>query len=225
MKKLVFLVLAIGLIEMACEKLTETDAQKLYPQKFMPLSLDWEWAEIATEFDNDSYCVISNYKLEGDTIINDLRYTKVYLNNNSYGVAIRESENKIYAYSYYYGAEKLIYDFNWETSRTMYHECFRYDDYCEADTIYEWYLDITTLDSVLLLDGNYYKAIRANNYNRDIIIVQGIGYFNGLFSQMYHFIPIVGCRINELLCFSKNGKLLYQNEKYANCYSCDKSNQ
>ena len=239
MKKFFLILLAIGLTATACIKNGAELPNVIAPIPNSYFDLTSSWTEITTNMFDEDYCVIYNYKLEGDTIINGLRYTKVYLNNELYDAAIRVHDNKVYAYFYDYDKlfayypeemlenlkiypEKLLYDFNWEIGKTIYHDFYipMFDSYNYGkDTIiYGYHTEITEMGSVLLLDGNYYKRISSGYY-----YIQGIGSLEGFFKPLSLLRNANGNQF-ELLCFSKNGKLLYQNEKYANCYSCEKSN-
>jgi len=128
------------------------------------------WTQITTNIFDDSYCVVSNYKLNGDTTINDLQYTKLYVNDNLFA-ALRENESKIFAYFYSLEAEKLIYDFSWSVGDSI---CFENYEPINYDPIeYMWCTEVTNIDSVLLLDGKYYKTTLEGN------LIQGIGFTKG----------------------------------------------
>ena len=165
------------------------------------------WTEITTNLFDDSYCFIRNYKLNGDTTINNLQYTKIYLNDVLYDAAIRETaDHKIYAYFYSLKAERLAYDFDWETGKTICSERYepKEEDYC---------VEITQINSIQLLDGNSYNYIPN--------IIQGIGNVSGFFTHMLP-LPTDGSQYS-LLCFSRNGQLVYKNSFYKSCDSCEKS--
>lgn len=166
------------------------------------------WTEITTNLFNESYCYVRNYKLDGDTLINELQYTKVYLNNDLYDAALRETEdNKVYAYFYSLEKEKLVYDFSWEIGKTICSE-----HYYDAE---ETCTEITQIENIQLLDGNYYNYFPLGN------IVQGIGNINGFFITMFE-LPTNGDQF-RLICFSKNGELVYKDNVYKTCNSCEKA--
>jgi len=198
------------------------------PQVFDKTS---SWTEITTY--QNFYIEVRHFKLEGDTTINDLQYTKLYLNGNLLA-AVREAENRVYAYFYNNKYEILAYDFNYRIGKTIYYELYNRptnDDYNYAlmhrDSMYITTLDslllyednfffkdnlyLVALDSVLLLDGNYYKTIDGH-------VIQNIGATCGFFIHSSWFIQ--SWHYN-LLCFSRNGKLVYRNNNFKNCYSCE----
>jgi hypothetical protein len=165
------------------------------------------WTEITTSLFDESYCYVRNYKLNGDTTINDMKYTKIYLNNILYDAALREtSDNKVYAYFYSLEAERLAYDFNWEVGKTICSEYYepQEDDYC---------VEIMQIDNIQLLDGNYYQQIPD--------IIKGIGNTKGFFWGMQPALPN-GDQC-ALLCFSRNGQLVYKNNLYKTCDDCEKA--
>ena len=172
------------------------------------------WTEITTNVFDDSYCVVRNYKLNGDTIINSLQYTKVYLNDNLYAAAIRENQSKIYAYFYSIQTERLVRDFSWNAVGDPI--CFGFYEPIIYEPVEEYEIceTVTNIDSILLLDGQYYKETRG--------IIKGISSDNGFFTGMFQ-LPTDGSQFH-LLCFSKNGELIYQNPKFKNCVSCEQVN-
>ena len=131
------------------------------------------WTVVQTNFFDPRYYREYNYEVSGDTLINDVYYYKILCDGNYYA-ALREShDNKIYAYfssdmgSYVQIGEYLIYDFDWTPNKTLYCQSLYENSMIEQATLG------STIDSILLLDGNYYK------WNGDII--QGIGSLSGFF--------------------------------------------
>jgi hypothetical protein len=172
------------------------------------------WTEITTNLFDESYRIIRNYKLMGDTIIDERQYTKVHLNNDLYDAALRETEdNKIYAYFYSLKTEKLIYDFLWEVGKKIYFEY--YEPIMTSEGEEEgYYKEITQINSVCLLDGNDYNYLPLeNDINDNLFIIQGIGDVKGFFHNAFPVKPTNGDQ-EYLLCFSKNGHLIYKNESF-----------
>lgn len=141
------------------------------------------WTVVQTNIFDPRYYREYNYEVLGDTLINDVYYYKLLCDGNYYA-ALREShDNKIYAYfSSYNGpfmqpGEYLIYDFDWTPNKTLYCQSFRYDYNC---SIIEQAVLGNTIDSILLLDGNYYKVVND--------IVQGLGSLSGFF---WYFFPLL----------------------------------
>jgi hypothetical protein len=159
------------------------------------------WTVVQTNFFDPSYYRWYNYEVSGDTLINDVYYYKILCDGNYY-VALREShDNKIYAYfSSYNGpfmqpGEYLIYDFDWTPNKTLYCQLLYDNSMFEQATLG------STIDSILLLDGNYYK------WNGDII--QGIGSLSGFF---WYSIPHATDGSDYgLHTFYRNDVLVYRN--------------
>ena len=159
------------------------------------------WTVVQTNFFDPSYYRYYNYEVSGDTLINDVYYYKILCDGNYYA-ALREShDNKIYAYfSSYDGpfmqpGEYLIYDFDWTPNKTLYCQLLYDNSITEQATLG------STIDSILLLDGNYYK------WNGDII--QGIGSLSGFF---WYSIPHATDGSDYgLHTFYRNDVLVYHN--------------
>ena len=145
------------------------------------------WTVVQTNIFDPRYYREYNYEVLGDTLINDVYYYKLLCDGNYYA-ALRESyDNKIYAYfsndiiyddngGDIQDSEYLIYDFDWTPNKTLYCQSFRYDYNC---SIIEQAVLGNTIDSILLLDGNYYKIVND--------IVQGLGSLTGFF---WYFFPL-----------------------------------
>ena len=159
------------------------------------------WTVVQTNIFDPRYYREYNYEVSGDTLINDVYYYKILCDGNYY-VALREShDNKIYAYfSSYNGpfmqpGEYLIYDFDWTPNKTLYCQLLYDNSMFEQATLG------STIDSILLLDGNYYK------WNGDII--QGIGSLSGFF---WYSIPHATDGSDYgLHTFYRNDVLVYRN--------------
>lgn len=159
------------------------------------------WTVVQTNIFDPRYYREYNYEVSGDTLINDVYYYKILCDGNYY-VALREShDNKIYAYfSSYNGpfmqpGEYLIYDFDWSPNKTLYCQLLYDNSMFEQATLG------STIDSILLLDGNYYK------WNGDII--QGIGSLSGFF---WYSIPHATDGSDYgLHTFYRNDVLVYRN--------------
>lgn len=159
------------------------------------------WTVVQTNIFDPRYYREYNYEVSGDTLINDVYYYKILCDGNYYA-ALREShDNKIYAYfSSYNGpfmqpGEYLIYDFDWTPNKTLYCQLLYDNSMFEQATLG------STIDSILLLDGNYYK------WNGDII--QGIGSLSGFF---WYSIPHATDGSDYgLHTFYRNDVLVYRN--------------
>lgn len=145
------------------------------------------WTVVQTNIFDPRYYREYNYEVLGDTLINDVYYYKILCDGNYYA-ALREShDNKIYAYfssdiiyddngGDIQDSEYLIYDFDWTPNKTLYCQSFWHDYNC---SIIEQAVLGNTIDSILLLDGNYYKIVND--------IVQGLGSLTGFF---WYFFPL-----------------------------------
>ena len=170
------------------------------------------WTEITTNRFDDTFFRIVTYKIDGDTLIEDKNYSKLYANNN-YFCALRETENnKIYIYFsdlYIYPTIELrMYDFDWYPGKTLYWpECVEY----AGDSIIMTILE-SNIDSIQLLDGKYYKYVDLGTYRQ----IRGIGSTDGIFSVFCETSPSIGDQ-TALLCFYINDTLVYRNPNFNDC--------
>lgn len=144
--------------------------------------------------------------LEGDTLINDAFYSKTYQSSyedksqSQYIGAMREELSKIYLIRKGQENEEILYDYALEVG----------DTFGEGDEK----ATVTSVEYVPL--GEYtYKKICFNN-DKEAIWLESIGTFNGVLRNK-PWMKIVGS-LELLLCCSDNSGLLYQNEKYNECF-------
>ena len=193
----------------------------------------------------DSNAVMSildhKYWFEGDTIINNIRYTRVYrqkcqseteCGELTYYAAVREDTvgEKIYVvyscdstrlseYSSYTCDEVLLADFNVQAG-----------DKIEVYTNWPWLakqsVSVDNVDSILI-DNQYRKRINlVNSYGYGYGFpsdawVEGFGSIVfGLFFPSPEWIADLGS-IPVFLCMHVNGELLYQNPEYDTCFVRD----
>lgn len=157
------------------------------------------------------------YFVEGDTLIGDKTYAKVYFNEDlsfgltdtAYYAAIREVNDSVFIID----SDASVLD-----ERLIY----AWDSY-EVDT-----LEITTypttiletIDTITLLNGEqhrrfsytkYYETFTIYNYR---IVIEGIGDANeNVFRRGYVDVPEFSSPL-DLRCFSRNGELLWLNPLY-----------
>lgn len=165
------------------------------------------WTVVQIDVNRPQYNREYNYEVLGDTLINDVYYYKLLCDGNYY-TALREShDNKVYAYfsneevgSFLLTGEYLVYDFGWTPNKILYCQLFSDNSMFEQATLG------SEIDSVLLIDGKYYKY--TIGYWGDTII-QGIGSTIDLFwyslPQEDHFIQY------KLHSYYKNDVLVYHN--------------
>ncbi len=78
----------------------------------------------------------------------------------------------------------------------------------QEQLLYDFHWENDT-DSIRLFNNQSY-AIKNNEYGK---VIQGIGSLNGFFAPLHE----AGTSPTELLCYWKNGQLLYLNPNYTNC--------
>lgn len=152
------------------------------------------------------------YKLEGDTVIEDITYKKLIVSYDSlqqvwsYQGAMRENENhQVFYREYLWDEESLIYDF---TPLPVGQDTLYYINSCDI------YLAVDAIDSVQLLNGEFRK--RYHFYNDQWI--EGIGSTMGPLG-----VYTANCTADiyeQLNCYTRNDTLLYQSPGFAsgNCY-------
>lgn len=164
------------------------------------------WTEVTTNIMDDAYCDINTYEVGGDTVINETVYRKV-LQNGTALYALREQDEKVYLMSLEQKQERLAYDFAWEVGKTLYFQFME----AAADE-YEPMCTLEEINHVQLMDGQFYDYTEG--------YIRGIGSECGIFQHML-MQPTNGNQI-RLLCFSRNGTLIYKNREYTDCASCEK---
>ena len=155
----------------------------------------------------------------GDTIIGAKTYKKIFQNdpylgnleNFEYVTALREDDKKVYLIYKNQTEELLLYDFTKEVGDSV---------TVVTDLGFSGFPTFTTakiesIDSVLLIDGNYRKRyfFPASTYHPDEYWVEGIGSSIGLLS------PLLSVSDNtfDLTCFSESGHLIYENNSQGDC--------
>jgi hypothetical protein len=161
----------------------------------------------------DSTFWTNTYKFEGDTIINNLTYKKVYVSeedipvNWTYEGCIREDENQ-QVFLWKYGNELLRYDFDVEVGDTI--EIYPSNNPIQVRVESIDFLNYSgTMRKTILLDYmEYYYPIYE-------IWIEGIGSNRGILeSGTANYIG--GWR--WLLCFYQNEELVYMNPNYNSCF-------
>lgn len=153
------------------------------------------------------------YYIDGDSIVDDLVYRKLYKRgelyqyplddppnpcNESYEFdqfhsLLRQEDKKIYIYGD--NEDTLLYDFDLIVGDTL------------AMTFNQWYENIvvTSIDSILV--GNHYRKIFNLDNVENPLLIEGIGHEHGFIEP---FLPIFECG-NFLNCFSANDTTYYPN--------------
>jgi hypothetical protein len=148
------------------------------------------------------------YFFNGDTTINNRRFFKLYKSGvllfdtpyyykDAYVGALRDNENKIYFIKKNKNIETLLFDFNLKIGDTIQSYIGKGKPIISIDT---------------LQDGRRAFYYAKDHFNLGYYI-EGIGSNGGLFSAGSAFVFIhSGEMTNYLICYSENGKLVYQAE-------------
>jgi len=163
---------------------------------------DESWYDVNTEI----------FKTEGDTIINDMTYKKLWFSFNDSAMInkdlrgfLREESGIVYYRDYYSTEDKVLYNFNLETGDTAY--IFNY--YCGEQMVI-----ITGTDTI-----DYYgiprKRWALQEWSWEYWI-EGIGSTNGLFySLLYECTADI---YKKLICCHENDTLIFMKEYEDECY-------
>lgn len=152
-----------------------------------------------------------NFKYNGDTIINNISYSKLYLNStdgtsNKYVAAIRNDSTNI---SFIIKAdslhEKLFYNFNLKIGDTL-------SSYTNA-TSNTYYEIVDLIDNTIDSNG---ENRRTYHFNDGFTWIEGIGNTHSLLNPNHRTfqIPVR----NDLKCFHQNDTLVYLNPIFDDCF-------
>lgn len=155
------------------------------------------------------HCWTWGHKFEGDTVINETIYKKLWqtmdstFTNWNYANAMRETpDGKVYQWTV--DGEELLYDFNLQVGEQFY-SVF---NGCEVN------LEVESIDSITLLNGE--KRKRLNFEWGTESWIEGIGSSYGLLNVGWE-----QCAFDwhfELNCLSENNILKYDNPNFEGCY-------
>lgn len=181
----------------------------------------------------DAYMSVTNvrYIFEGDTIINGLRYTKIFsqyggsgdesdYTDPEYYAAVREDTvgGKIYCIQTNDGIERLLADFNVNPGDKV--TIYSFDLYWGWEPYpREVEVEIESIDYIEI-SGEMRKRINIvdwyNDENWRDYWVEGIGSIHGLFTPAPE--AIADATIPIFLCMYIEGELFWQNPKYDVCF-------
>ena len=154
-------------------------------------------------------------KFEGDTILNDRVYAKIWQSNDSLGInwnvggLIREVEKRVYYHKLnddgFY--DMLLYDFSVHTGNSLLLASV------ESPSLFEQ-MRVTNVDS-LEINGEKRLRIEISAGGKYIDTwFEKIGSLQGILSRCYK-----GADAQKfLLCVQENEKTIYMNETYPNCF-------
>ncbi len=164
--------------------------------------------------------IYSQYGIIGDISFNLIPYPKLYLlndtsldlSNATYVGAMREQSKKIFFRYVYCEQEILLYDFTKHVGDSI-HSLFNEFEIWSCDSMTPNVGIIANIDSILINDS-YYKVYHIDPWYPDWI--EGIGSLAGLLNP----IPpqITGFDTWELVCFKKDGDVLYLNPNFNTCF-------
>ncbi|MCK4664564.1 MAG: T9SS type A sorting domain-containing protein [Bacteroidales bacterium] len=207
-KQILFLLLVLIAKFAICQTLVDTNKQ---------------WSTVIHRL--PSWTIITEtIKLEQDTVIDSNSYKKVFRSTDEFLTNwleycyIRETvEKKVYFRTDTSTQEYLLYDFGANVNDTV---------FVAGITSYgdNWYLRtipfiVSKIDSILI--GDKYRRqfnmnIICDSLNYEIYQwVEGVGSINGI---LHYTDGTVGDDSFELLCFSENDTVKYQNSSYSSCY-------
>jgi len=179
------------------------------------------WATLSYIALDDSGNALTQYHFfDGDSIFNEKTYKKIFYYRDEqhtkrfFAGLIREENLKTYCAPYHIGLETLLeervlYNFSLEQGDT-----FEYPiSYSETETLY-----VLQSDSVLINNEQKKRLIIVpeNNINWVIdTIIENVGSLHGL---LYPLCYMCDGAFHELLCYTENGELVYQNPNRTKCY-------
>jgi len=197
--KPVSLPIAITILMMSC---TEILSQKLVKDGH-------QWNVTYQPFDSPGTFTVLT-KISGDTLVDDLLYSKIYHSQDTFGTNwtisnqfIREDEERKVFVKSGNLEEYLLYDFGLEVGATYMLEC--------SSTV-------ASIDSIILNNGESRKRLHLNltGENYGPVWIEGIGEaLGGLFGTSAYCISDVG---GALRCFYDNDELLYP-ETPSTCFT------
>ncbi|MEA3448269.1 MAG: hypothetical protein U9Q98_07470, partial [Bacteroidota bacterium] len=173
-----------------------------------------------------SFTIITeNIKFEGDTTIDFVDYKKVFRSTDEfqtiwepYGFLRETVDEKVY-YRSDSTAEFLLYDFGLELNDIV--EVYGIGGYDNSYYLSPMTFKLSNIDSIFLGD-EYREQFHMNpvfpgdtSADASEFWIEGIGSKSGL---LHWEALLVGGDSYELLCYSENDTLIYQNSSYPSCY-------
>lgn len=203
------------------------------------------WHAIGINYFNDGK-VSQQYILQGDTIIDNETWGKVYFKNTSfetrgtlnYLAAIRENENKQVLAKIHMLAEIILYDFSLEIGDTIWYDHALIGIVGSDNPLgfydgpnHVHYKVVVDKDSVLLENGQYRNRITLNCFSEkngnlhqyeDNQWIEGFGctMWSGLFHPLVIDRYLNGDEI-KFVCFKKNDEVLYLDNPYCDDCLCE----
>ena len=160
----------------------------------------------------------SYYKFEGDTLINDTAYSKVWQSNIESQVSwyirgfIRADDQQRVYFRNHAGHEGMIYDFDVNVG-----DIIVIDNPSHYTIVHTVVLEI---DSVLLEPGGIMRKrikLAADEFGIDEYWIEGVGSSAGVLMSGFHVIMLTGGQWYSL-CHWYNDELIYTNPLYSFCF-------
>ncbi len=229
--------------DLDCDSLVTTIAKDTLDCRLLDLEGQWNIYQpnrlTTTDNTNQKIDATAIYFYNGDTIINNQTYQKVYQTdqpvvdlaspNNQYAGVTREEGQQVYFLPPNQTEEVLLYDFDLAVGDTMLVEKFEMDFFEFIEVIVE------SIDSVQTLDQQIRKRINFSIYKegRDTVPqyftswIEGIGDIGigGLLEThadgriLFGFFDLRNGDdyTSNFQCFSKNEELVYQSDRFEYC--------
>ncbi|MCR4800292.1 MAG: T9SS type A sorting domain-containing protein [Bacteroidales bacterium] len=202
-------------------------AEMSFPQeKFSFVDDDMLWSYITSEnTDRGSMIVTTTYKYNGDTIIKDVSYKKMYksvdngTNWHELGY-FRQEDNNVYYIPRTETKEILVYNFSKDMEYRI--QSNYYDIGLASDSI--------IVDNVKkarwgvyhkVPNSTYQQELSDNIYDFDDVIIEDIG---SVYSPTFDTLPytpggVTGARYYTfLLCVLRGNNVIWHNSQYEDCY-------
>ncbi len=176
-----------------------------YSQQLVKDGAQWNITRMSWQSTFNSHSL----KIEGDTMINNNLYKKVFLSNDSLNINweqtndyLREDDMKRI---YWTGGfdEVLLYDFSLSEGDTFLVVPYL-PDTCK--------IVVTEVDSVEIDNGEMRRRLKVTaigvSFPEEVIWIEGIGSMRGLINHFYAYCAVD--HPDQLLCHYDNGELTYQ---------------
>jgi len=175
----------------------------------------WSGMNIYKDLSGKDSVASYHIKFEGDTVLNDRTYAKIWQSNDSIGIywnmtgLIREVEKRVYYHKLnddgFY--DMLLYDFSVHTGNSLLLASV------ESPSFFEqmW---VTNVDSVEVNGGKKLRIEISSGGKYVDTWIEKIASLQGILSRCYKSANTQ----KFLLCVQENGKTIYTNETYPNCF-------
>lgn len=180
----------------------------------------WSGMNIYKDVSGKDSVASYHIRMNGDTVLNDRTYTKVWQSNDSLAEywqirgLIREENKKVWFH--FLGddgyVDHLLYDFSLGKGSTQLMSSVN------KPWFYETY-KVTEVDSVLINGVKRLRIQLENMSNRKITWIEKIGSLKGILNSFY----VDGDENKQLLCVTENNNQIYSNELYPKCYYTENS--